>query len=469
MKRTDARAQRVAVRRADGEWENAYMGMGTRHDRTRATRASMPMFLNRDECTAIYVGNGFGRRIVDSVTDDMTRAGFEIKDAGNARGVEEIMADCQDLEVLPRLREAYRWSRAYGGGVIVLGINDGGELTDPLDMNRAEGLEFMRVYDRHSAVVVEWEIDPDTTQFGRPRLYMISPVFFGGTAYFVHASRVIRIDGDPIPDYWRGRNAWWGASIFQRCIEQLKNLGMSHWLALEMLSRAQQPVHKIPGLTQNIRDKWGEDLVKKRVNLLDMTRNVVNTVVIDAAEDFKIEAPGISTGATQVIDIVGRALSAVTGIPEVILFGRAPGGLQASGDADLENYYAMVKGLQQTRFMDPLNFILKLLFRARGVKNPQYTIEFLPLWLPSEKDQASANQSQSQADMNYVNGQVIAPSEMRDTLRKEGRYVLTDDDVVPTAEKPVAPPNPPFPHLGQPGGAAGGGKPDVTGADEHGT
>lgn len=425
-KRNRIRSGSKSTLHTDGVWENAYMGMGTSRDRTVTTRAQFSFALDKSTLTYLYCDNGFARRIVDSIADDAIRAGFTIS-SPTVSDVEKIMSDFEDCRISEVLCSALKWSRLYGGSVIVMVLNDGHELTDPLDIESVESIDELKVYDKNHISVQQRYVAGEN--LGKPELYQVTPSAPHEQTYSVHESRVLVFNGDEAPAAWKKSNGWWGASALQKCYSELKNLGLAHWYSLEILSRGQQPVHKIPNLTSGVMDSDTAESVRRRINLLDMARSISNTVVIDALEEFEIKNAG-NIGCDQIVNGLGRALSAVSGIPECILFGTSPKGLSATGDADLQNYYKSVSAVQASTLKRPLSFLVDLLFRINNHKDSSFTIKFNPLYMPSDKEQAETSAAQAKADVAYVDAQVIGVKEMRDTLRKEGRYILSDSDVV---------------------------------------
>jgi phage-related protein (TIGR01555 family) len=417
---------------ADGVWENAHMGMGTRRDRTSYSKVGTSYPLDRSVLTDLYCDNGFARRIVDSVADDAVRAGFTIS-SPKVSDVDKILSDIEEHRISESLCSAMKWARLYGGAAIVMVLNDGAELLDPLSIESVDSIDELKVYDRHQINVHQRYIDLDGSNLGKPEAYQITPSAPQEKPYFVHESRVLVFDGDETPASRRSANGWWGSSALQKCYTELKNLGTANWYSLEILSRGQQPVHKIPNLTQVLKDEETSESVRKRIDLLDMARSLSNTVVIDALEEFEIKNAG-NIGCEQIVNGLGRALSAVSGIPECILFGTSPKGLSATGDADLQNYYKSISAIQESTLKRPLSFLVDLLLHVNGHSNAKFTIKFNPLYMPSAKEIAETSAAQAKADVAYVDAQVIGVKEMRDTLRKEGRYVLSDSDVV---EAPV--------------------------------
>ena len=67
-------------------------------------------------------------------------------------------------------------------------------------------------------------------------------------------------------------------------------------------------------------------------------------------------------------------LSAVTCIPQTILFGRSPAGENATGESDLENYYNFVEGIQKRMLKKNIRTLIKAIVQAGvydgSIENP---------------------------------------------------------------------------------------------------
>jgi phage-related protein (TIGR01555 family) len=408
----------------DGPYENAFLTVGTVQDRSAFTRGVSARKLNYGELESLYEGDGILRRIVDLPAEEMFRAGYRIEGVDDSS---EVSAALDGIDANKKLCDAVRWSRLYGGALVVALLNDGGNLLSPLRDEAVKEVEQLRVYDRWQVAIQQRYDDPMDKRYGRPMIYHISPPI--GTPYQVHESRCLVFDGQPVPERIREENDGWGASFVQQCFSQLVNVNMSHYWANGLMERAQQAVHGIPELSNLLRSPGGEEMVKRRINMVDMARSVNNTVVIDAAETYELKSTSFASIA-DIIDRLGNALCAVSGIPESLLFGKPQSGLNASGKSDLENWYAKIGQAQEQTLLPALDVLIGWQLTAMGQTTEDYEIKFEPMYLPSKKDKAEADYKRAQTFELYVNMGAMDAGEVREMLPEEG-YEIENPEELP--------------------------------------
>lgn len=416
--------------RNDGPYENAFLSVGNRRDRSNFTQVGSSRILTYAELDTLYTNDGFARRIIDTYAEEMVRAGFEVENIGDDDLLE---ANLEGLKIETKLAEALRWSGLFGGALIVLLVNDGNLIDEPLNEDTIREVEDIRVYDRWETSRYTKYLDPADKRFGQTETYQISPAF--GFPYVAHASRCIVVDGASVTSRVREQNDGWGDSKLQCAYEQLIRMNMSHVWANALLERSQQAVHGIPNLTNVLRAPGGENLIRQRIDLVDMARGVNNTVVIDAEESYDLKSTPL-TGVDALVDRLGLALSAVTGMPETLLFGRAPGGLSNSNQNDLENWYAKIAQQQQTVLKPVVDRIVGLVLKSLNQYTDDYKIEFNPLWMPSDKETAETNNLIAKTDEIYANLGALDPSELRKMMGDRG-YEIDEMDLMP--EMPEVP------------------------------
>lgn len=405
-------------------YANAFSGVGTKRDRASYTRSSMSSLLGQSEMIALYMSDGFARRVVDVPAEEMTRAGIEIENL-EEEVQESVQAKLEELDLMKHCNTALRWSMSMGGALMVLGVNDGGALDVPLNDQGVKDVEFLRVYDRYQCTIVGRVTDPLSREYGKPEMWLISPNS-GGTPYKVHASRVCVFDGEPVQDLIRQQNDGWGLSVYQSCYDQLIRLGTSHQWALALLERAQQAVHGIPNLSQNLRTPGGEDAIKKRVDVVDMVRGIMNTVIVDAEETYDIKGASF-TGVTDIVDRFAEALSGVTGIPVYLLMGRSIGGLNSTGAANMDGWYARIEAMQNDRLRNHIDRIVNLVLRSMtGEDGGDYKLCFNSLKVESEKERAEVEKLEAEAERieaetaaKYVEIGALDPLEVRKEIAED--------------------------------------------------
>lgn len=97
--------------------------------------------------------------------------------------------------------------------------------------------------------------------------------------------------------------------------------------------------------------------------------------------------------------------------------------MNATGDADLENWYNYLERIQKRMVKKNLRYLLSVIFQA-GVRTgevdevPKIKVEFNPLWSLSDTEQADLDQKRAQTQFTraqaaqlYIDKQVIDPSE----------------------------------------------------------
>lgn len=432
-----------AVRNDD--YLNAMMGVGTRADRSTATRSAYGYLVTRQEAESLYLSDGMARKIVDVPAEEMTRSGIELHDLDDDALAEYVMSRLDELDAMRHMSDAVRVARMVGGALMVLGLNDGGALDVPLNPQGIKKVEFIRVYDRGQVSVQSRVTDPNVAEYGQPEFWQISPIA-GGSPYAVHHSRVHVFDGEFLPEAKRQSNEGWGASSLQACKDQLTRLGMGHQWANMVLERMQQAVHKIPKLGQTLSSPGGEMMVQKRVDVVDMVRGILNTVVVDSEEDYNVITSSLS-GVPDVLDRFAEALSATSGIPIPILMGRATGGLSSTDKGTLDAWYARVESWWNDILRKPEDRLVTYLMMEKGQNKP-YKLVMRPLVVASDeqvaavdKTKAEAFKIRAEAEVALITANVLDPLEVRQGYEDDYELFAAPPDNDPEPVEPVEPVN----------------------------
>ncbi len=391
---------------------------------------------------AMYAEGGLPARVIDLPADNAVKGGVSI--TGDNDGV--VLAELERLKVLPLLADAVRWSRLSGGGCLLLIADDGGLLPAPLNVSRLDSIEQFRVFDINDVKVDRSYNDPTQANYGQPEIYRVT-VRGAGTQVLVHESRLIELPGDPLPAGmkqdsipWRGRSA--AARAFRRIRDYIEATG----LAREILRRKQQAVHKMKGLAQAVAANQ-EDAVQKRLTMVDQARGIRNSVAVDAEDDYDIRDSNVG-GVNQLLQEFQIALSAESGIPVTLLFGRSPGGQNATGDADFEGYYNLVAQLRSLRMQPALERIISLICAQNTLsgKTPDnWKVVWAPLKQLTEKEQADVDKTkaealkiESEAIFAATGTSGLTEDEARSYLRTRGLFGLEPDDSTPGTAKSYA-------------------------------
>jgi uncharacterized protein len=92
--------------------------------------------------------------------------------------------------------------------------------------------------------------------------------------------------------------------------------------------------------------------------------------------------------------------------------GRSPAGMNATGDADLTNFYNSVARDQENELKPRLQKIYKMLARGMGIDPEAVVISCRPLVELTEAERADLELKHAQKDKLYVDSGVLTPEEV---------------------------------------------------------
>ena len=418
--------------RADGKYVNAMTKYGTMRDSDSAYRFTPEPMVSDSILTTYYEQNGLFRKIINIPAEKAVKDGLNLDSLdGETVGYIEDKLDRLDWEC--KAAEALKWSRLYGGAIIVMLVDDGGTLETPLNINNVKRIEELRVYER---AVVQPDYTSMYTGGFEPEYYNVNSIY---GHFKVHKSRCLIFKNDKMPEVASNdQYRHWGVPEFTRIRNELRRTGTSHESANKLLDRSVQAVHKMKDLNSLLATEEGEEMLLKRLEAVDLARNILNTMAIDAeGEDYAFATFSMS-GVKDTVEVSCNMLSAITNIPQTVLFGRSPSGMNSTGESDLENYYNFIEQIQKVALKGNLRTLLDIIFREAlntgEIKElPKYKIKFNPLWSLSEKEKAEVENTKAQAAKTraetaclYIDAQVLDVEEVRKSLSKTGDFIVED-------------------------------------------
>lgn len=378
-----------------------------------------------------YQYNGLFSKIIDRPAEEALKHGMEYN-VGDPQ-LEEFLDDALDrLDWEDKATTAIRWARLFGGSIIVMLLDDGRGLEEPVNWVDIHSVEELLVYER--AVV---QPDPDTYRTGKATYFDVSSTY--GGFFRVHRSRCLVFKNGSLPEFGAPQQYfYWGLPEYIRIKRDLSIVLRTHQNAANMIEKSVQPVYKQKNLQSTLATEGGDTAVLKRLNVIDQARGMLNSIAVDMdGEDYAFQTFQLS-GTQEILESTYNLLSAVTCIPQTILFGRSPSGENATGESDLENYYNFVEGIQKRMLKKNIRTLLKAVTQAGvydgSIEDPG-TIKptFKPLWSLSEAEQATVEltkaqraQATAQTAQLYIDMQVLQPDEVRRALSQDGSLNIED-------------------------------------------
>lgn len=433
----------------------ARMGLGAQNVLSDSTYIFDLLTRNRIKLEAMYRGSWIVGAAVDSVAEDMTRAGISIHSTNDPEQIKQMQSMLTRLDVWGSLLELIKWGRLYGGAIAVINV-DGQDLSTPLNVETVGKGQFrgLRVYDR-------WQLQPDMVNMieegkdaGLPAYYtVISNIATGQVSNLrIHHSRVIRQIGIQLPAMQAVTEEWWGESVIERMYDRLVSFDAATAGAANLIQKAHLRTVQI--------DKLREVLAaggKAEENLLQMFHHMrmlqtnEGLTLLDKEDTFQAYSYTFS-GLSDMILQFGQQISGATGIPLVRLFGQSPAGLNSTGESDLRMYYDNISAQQESRLREGMLKILRVLHRSLfGSDAPDsFDFDFVPLWQTSTKEKAdiaaAVTTTIATAYEKGIIDQATAMQELKQSSDVTGVFSnITDEQIEEAKMEP-----PPMPTEGEP-------------------
>lgn len=313
-----------------------------------------------------YEQNGLFAKTIDAPAEAAVYADFSLSQEGPE--VEAALERLEDWLHWSEIAEAaVKWSRLFGGALVVMLINDGGGLEDPVNWATIKSVDALRVYERPLVSPVDTGSDPEEL----PELYHIQSCHGNFT---VHASRCLLFkNGSKIPENTSLPDFWpFGVPEAYRLMDAIRSAETAHNSAAIMLDKAVQPVLKINGLADTLACADGEEQIRRRLEIIDLCRGLLDAVVIDYEDDFYYAVSEIPPGVNEAIEAADGWVSTVSQIPERYLWGgrihKKKSGWSSRRKYDFEQeqkWEDLLERIQIDMIKGNLYRLLSLIFQAK--------------------------------------------------------------------------------------------------------
>jgi hypothetical protein len=352
---------------------------------------------NRIKLEAMYRQNWITGSMVDSVAEDMTRAGMDLSGDVDPVQIEGVQAAFDELKIWDALLDTIKWARLYGGAVAIIQI-EGQDLTSPLRVETIGLGQFqgLAVYDR-------WMVQPDLARMipsgpdiGLPMYYRVVSDYDATSQTYaygqsIHYTRLIRQIGIKLPPYQAMTEEYWGESVLERLEDRLISFDTATMGAANLIDKAHLRMIGIDGLRDIL--AAGGPAEENLVKMFSYVRQMQTNEGITLLDKNDTWATGTYTfaGLADMMLQFGQQLSGATQIPLVRLFGMSPAGLNATGESDLRTYYDGIGTKQESNLRTGVLTLINIVFRSLyGIDAPKsLKMKFAPLWQTSDTERAT--------------------------------------------------------------------------------
>jgi phage-related protein (TIGR01555 family) len=391
--------------------------------------------MSKTDLEAAYRGDWIARKVVDIPAHDATREWRQWQ--AEQDQIEELEQTEKKFSVQMKLQSALIRARLYGGAALIIGVEQG-KPEEPLDLEKVKegALKFIHVaskYELHCGRLIR---DITSPWYGQPEYYQ-THTEQGGTAsnstplaaapaVKIHPSRVVRLLGLDHPDPLATPDGGWGDPVLQTLDDTLRAAGLVVSSIASMVSESKFDIIKVPDLTANMQTDKGTQQIVKRFGQANAAKSIVNATLIDKEEEWQRVTINFA-GLPDVLQMYLLIASGAADIPATRFLGRAPAGLNATGESDIRNYYDRIKSDQVMRMQPALTALDEVIVRSTlGQYDPDIFYEWGSLWQMDAQQKADLNKKKAEtakihADTGLVPFDALAKG-VQNQLIEDGTY-----------------------------------------------
>jgi phage-related protein (TIGR01555 family) len=374
--------------------------------------------------TNAYKSIGFIQTAINQIVDDAFRndgliIDTKTLDTEELEQLRQALIDNGDIEAI---KDAIRWGQLYGGGTVMAMTDQNPEL--PLDEKQLKGkkLKFVASDRWHCTTT------GNNIEISDKFIYTTSPDESGTTMLTLDRSRVGIFSGLKCPDHIRLIMQGWGLSIFEAVISPLTQYLKSMSVALELLDEAKIDVIKILDLANTLMTPGGEEIIKRRLALVTQNKNYKSSIAMDAQDDYQQKQITFS-GLPDMIEKIQYLVCSALKRPYSKVFGKGSSGF-SSGEDDLENYNTVVDSEIRTPATNLIKWVVDLrCLQLFGRKLPDFTPQWKPLRVMSEKDESEIKSRKMTDYLQLVDRQIMTKQQCAQHLTEDGIVLFSPEEI----------------------------------------
>lgn len=402
---------------ADGQvqqiWDgygNVVAGFGGGRD-----KASAGVYVDRTygdaELLAAYETSFLPRRIVDTIAEDATRRWRNWNAPPDQ--ISAIEAEESRTGVLLAVETGLKNGRLLGGAAVYFPVRGQAPDTpfDPKTVGKGD-LRRCIVFSQMQLTQGDLDEDLDSENFGNPEFYLYKKPSGAGDVK-IHHSRLMIFKGDERPlDMPRVSTAW-SRSVLQVVLNATKHVDGAITAIANLIFEAKIDVINVKGLMQKLASQPGYEAdLLKRFSMASMSKSVNGTLILDELEQYQQKSQTYGS-LPELIDRFYQYVSGSCSIPVTRLFGTSPGGLNATGEADIRHYYDRVQSMQNNKITPAMkNYDEAVIRSALGRRPKEIFYTWRPLWQVTEKERAEIGLNITKMGETMIKNGMIDPYSM---------------------------------------------------------
>lgn len=414
---------------------NALTGLGGPKDRKTHNSWDETVY-DSATLTTMYKESWIARKCVDVPADEVVSDWRDLTTPSMTDDQrKEFEAFEKKLKIRKKIASNIKKSRLYGGGVAYIAV-EGQNIEEELNIEAiAQGAKInVIVLSRNEVTPVSDKLDTDEFSDGYMR-----PLFYRINSHnkIVHASRLIIFEGVEPPETVSDANDYWGMPIFDSAFrEAIEHCQSTLDYTVAALEQSIVDVISIPDLFAKLTDPQTRAQVTSRIADGVLVKSIYKTLLLDKEEEYNRKEAGSSLSAAKdIVTAIFQVPAGAAGIPVTKFLGISPGGLNATGESDSENYYKMLGDIRENEIEQFVNIVDQVMCMSLfGRTFDDWSYDWKPFWTADKKEEAEINAIRVNELVTLVQNNVMPPSVALRQLFEDGVYSALDEQTVKEIE-----------------------------------
>jgi hypothetical protein len=209
-------------------------------------------------------------------------------------------------------------------------------------------------------------------------------------------------------------------SVVEACDEAVQHATTACAGFAALIDEAKIDVYRFAGLADTLSQDTGgstegEKKILTRVDLTNQAKSIHRAVILDKEDEWDQRQLTLAGVREVIITFDGRVAGAA-GMPATKLFGKAPDGMNATGEGDDKNYFQQIGSMQETDLRPGMERIDAVMLPSAGVK-AALTWNFSPLRVLTEQEAAEIENKEADTASKYANAGLIPESALAKSVQ----------------------------------------------------
>lgn len=306
----------------------------------------------------------------------------------------------------------------FGGGAVILDIDDGQDLDQSVNEKNIKSLGSRII------VLDKSYLTPENYSLFKETEYYNVPLSMG--IQRIHKSRLILFTGLAATIREREKHQGFSDSYLQNKMSSLNSYTNANETCSEMINDFSQTVYNIEDLNKYIGDPVREEKIMKKALMMDLMRSTIRAIFIDGNDKFDRKVAPLN-GVKEFVSIFKDYFQASQDLPHNLLFNeKTEGGLSDSGKTQMQQWYDFIIQ-NQTRITPEIDKLINYISISLKIPKPEW--EWANVWELDEKEKSEKENKEADTFVKFSNGlknlfetQALSSDEINQIVTKNDSY-----------------------------------------------